>query len=461
MIEEQSRTSEDRFRKIFDHSNDAIFLIDPVADEILDVNARACSMLGYSREELRSLPISLIHPQEMPKLRAFAESVFKEGQGWTNELTCLTHAGATLSAEISASVFDLDGRPCMVAMIRDVTDLEHLRQQNDYLNEEIRSDFCVGSICGSSPAILKIREQIEIVAPTDANVLVTGESGTGKELVARAIHDQSPRSREPMVRVNCASIPPSLFESEFFGHVKGAFTGAVKDRVGRFELAHGGSIFLDEISEIPRDLQSKLLRVLQESELERVGEARTRRVDVRIIAATNHELLAQVAEGRFREDLYYRLSVFPIHIPPLRDRSEDVGPLAKHFVQKIAQRQGIPEPRLTKAEVDVLQSYSWPGNVRELQNLMERGVILARGGRLQLDFAGGPASAPPALPARLSPAADMTLDDVRELERDVIIRALEDSDWKIRGENGAANRLRLKPTTLASRMKRMGISRLP
>src|SRR6185295_15978228 len=228
-----------------------------------------------------------------------------------------------------------------------------------------------------------------MVAPTNASVLVLGESGTGKELVARAIHDRSPRKNAALVRVNCASIPRELFESEFFGHVRGAFTGAVKDRVGRFELAHGGTLFLDEIGEVPIELQSKLLRVLQEGQFEKVGEDRTRRVDARIIAATNRDLEAEVKAGRFRQDLYYRLGVFPIELPPLRDRAEDIPELAQHFLTQSARKLGVTPQRLSSVQLKELQAYDWPGNVRELQNVIERGIIRSRGGQIELGLGRG------------------------------------------------------------------------
>ena len=261
-----------------------------------------------------------------------------------------------------------------------------LEWENEFLQDEVRETL--GDIIGQSPAIQKVLAQIATVAPTQANVLVLGESGTGKG----AIHDLSAHKELPLVRVNCASIPKELFESEFFGHVRGAFTGAIKDRVGRFELADGGTLFLDEIGEIAPDLQSKLLRVLQEGQFERVGDDRTRTVQVRLIAATNRDLLGEAKAGRFRLDLYYRLSVFPIEVPPLRERREDVRLLADHFIKQSARRLGVPRPRLGKLHLQELQSYHWPGNVRELQNVIERAVILARGRYLQFD-----------LPRRVSP----------------------------------------------------------
>ena len=336
-----------------------------------------------------------------------------------------------------------------------------LEWENEFLQDEVRENF--GDIIGQSPAIQKVLAQIATVAPTQANVLVMGESGTGKELVARSIHDLSARKEHPLVRVNCASIPKELFESEFFGHVRGAFTGAIKDRVGRFELADGGTLFLDEIGEIPPDLQSKLLRVLQEGEFERLGDDRTRTVKVRLIAATNRDLLGEAKAGRFRLDLYYRLSVFPIEVPPLRERREDMRLLADHFINQSARRLGVTRPRLNKLRLQELQSYDWPGNVRELQNVIERAVIQARGGHLQFD-----------LPRRVSPNGlfwdqtppsegeqdeELSLDELVVRERAIVSKALERSRWKIYGGDGAAALLKIKPTTLVSKMKRLGVRR--
>src|SRR6516162_7801946 len=261
-----------------------------------------------------------------------------------------------------------------------------LELENEYLREEISQAQAFGDIVGSSPALRKVLEQIDLVAGTNANVLILGESGTGKELVARAIHDRSPRRDRPLVKVNCASIPKELFESEFFGHAKGAFTGALRDRIGRFQLADGGTIFLDEVGEIPLDLQSKLLRVLQEREFERVGEETSRRVDVRIIAATNRDLEAESRAGRFREDLYYRLGVFPIQVPRLRDRAADIGPLAAYFVRHFSEQLNLPPRRLTRGDVETLKRYDWPGNIRELQNVIERAMIRSRGRRLEFEL---------------------------------------------------------------------------
>ena len=249
-----------------------------------------------------------------------------------------------------------------------------------------------GDIIGESPGLRKVVQQIQLVAPTNASVLITGESGTGKELVARAIHEHSSRSGRALVKLNCSAVPEGLFESEFFGHVRGAFTGALKDKPGRFELADGGTLFLDEIGEVPLAMQAKLLRVLQEQELERIGDTRTRKINVRIVAATNRDLKKEVDTGRFRQDLFYRLSVFPIEVPPLRERREDIPPLAAHFVRQSARRMNRPDLRITQAALSELAAYDWPGNVRELQNTVERAVILSRGGPLRFDLAGSNAA---------------------------------------------------------------------
>ena len=392
-------------------------------------------------------------------MQQFAEQVMERGSGFTDELTCLTKSGALLAAEMSASIVSMDDRTCLIASVRDVTRRERLARDNDFLRGELAEVRTFGDIVGESAELRAVLEQVERVAPTDASGLIPGGSGTGKELVARAIHERSRRSSHALVRVNCPSIPADLFESEFFGHVRGAFTGAVDDRPGRFEVADGGTMFLDEVGEIPLALQSKLLRVLQEGQFERVGDSRTRRVDVRIIAATNRDLRAEAAAGRFRQDLFYRLSVFPIDVPPLRERRADIRPLAEHFVGLWSTKLERERPRLTELDFLALEAYGWPGNVRELQNVLERAVILSRDGRLALDLGGKAGSgADPARPVAAPPEVDeLTLDDVARLERDVIARALERSDWKIYGETGAAALLDLKPTTLASRMKKMGL----
>jgi transcriptional regulator with GAF, ATPase, and Fis domain len=336
---------------------------------------------------------------------------------------------------------------------------EQLELENTYLREEVVTPF--REIVGKSPALMKVLKQIEIVAPTDASVLILGETGTGKELVARAIHERSLRSNKPFIKVNCSSIPHELFESEFFGHVKGAFTGAHKDRAGRFQMADGGTIFLDEVGEIPLELQSKLLRVLQEGQFERIGDDHTRHTNVRIIAATNRNPKEEVAAGTFRQDLFYRLSVFPVEVPALRHRMEDIPLLAAHLIDRACARLNCPEVRLTQNHVRHLQQYPWPGNVRELQNVIERAVIISQGGRLQLDLAlpaGVDREMNPLKTTRPDTPADFIPENVwKQRERENIVAALIKAKGKVYGPGGAAELLGVKPTTLAYRLKKLGL----
>lgn len=354
-----------------------------------------------------------------------------------------------------------DAAAVAIANARAFEEIDALRSQleleRDYLREEVEEAGSFGEILGKSPALQRVLRQVALVASTDANVLIQGESGSGKELIARAIHQGSPRARKALVKVNCGSIPRELFESEFFGHVRGAFTGAVRDRVGRFQLADGGTLFLDEVGEIPLELQAKLLRVLQEGEFERVGEDTTRRVHVRVVAATNRDLRGDIAAGKFRLDLFYRLSVFPVELPPLRERRDDIPTLAAHFIRQACQRFHLPEPKLAQREVDRAVAYDWPGNVRELQNVVERAVILSRGGPLVLDLPDG---ATISAPREMTPAAAPTVipeAEWRERERANLQAALAAARGKVSGPGGAAELLGLHPATLASRMKALGI----
>ncbi len=338
---------------------------------------------------------------------------------------------------------------------------ERLEAENLYLQEEINSDYEFKDIIGQSRAVKQLLQQVELVAPTAASVLITGESGTGKELVARAIHERGDRSERPLIRVNCAAIPAELFESEFFGHVKGSFTGALKDRAGRFELADGGTIFLDEVGEIPLALQSKLLRVLQEGQYERVGDEKTKKVDVRLITATNRNLQEEVEAGNFREDLYFRLNVFPVNVVPLRERLDDIPLLAQHFVKLLSKKLTLSEPGLTNASVKQLQTYSWKGNIRELQNVIERAIILSQGGTLQFNLPGNNVAPVVINNVSLNNEDDNSkpYTEVERIARDKenIMQALELCNNKISGAGGAAELLGIKPTTLASRLKNMGI----
>jgi transcriptional regulator with GAF, ATPase, and Fis domain len=339
---------------------------------------------------------------------------------------------------------------------------ERLELENSYLREEVTAALGVRDIVGESAGLQRVLQQIQLVAPTTAAVLINGESGTGKELVARAIHENSPRREHALIKVNCGAIPENLFESEFFGHMRGSFTGAVRDKPGRFEMADGGTLFLDEIGEIPLAMQAKLLRVLQEQEIERIGDTRTRKVDVRIVAATNRDLKHEVAAGRFRQDLYYRLGVFPLEIPPLRERRDDIPLLAAHFIRATAKKMNRPVPRFTKGLADQLSRHSWPGNIRELQNAVERAVILAQNGPLHFDLpsAGGSRIAPP-VPGPTEPGGILTRAEWKRQEREQIAAALRHSDGKVFGPGGAAERLGMKPTTLTSRIKALGMIRKP
>lgn len=343
---------------------------------------------------------------------------------------------------------------------------KQLALQNAYLREEVQKEFDFGQIIGENLAFKKTLEQIDLISKSDSSVLIEGETGTGKELVARAIHEKSSRSQNPLIKVNCAAIPRELFESEFFGHLRGAFTGAVKDRLGRFQLADEGTLFLDEFGEIPLDLQSKLLRVLQEGQFERVGDDRTQQVDVRIIAATNRDLKEEVRQKRFREDLYYRLSVLPIHVPPLRERGGDIELLANHFLDAACRKLGLERIKLSKENIRQFMAYSWPGNIREMQNVIERAVIISTDGKLHFDLrVPDPPSFERNQPAESS--VKQLLNEHRftmanrskESQREIILSTLEKTNWKVYGPRGAAEALNLKPTTLASRIKKLGIQK--
>jgi formate hydrogenlyase transcriptional activator len=344
--------------------------------------------------------------------------------------------------------------------IRELKD--QLSKEKLYLEDEIRSEMNFAQIVGKSASLRRVLKQVETVAPTDSTVLIYGDTGTGKELIARAIHDLSPRRSKPFVKLNCAAIPTGLLESELFGNEKGAFTGAIAQRIGRFEVANGGTIFLDEVGEIPLELQTKLLRVLQEREFERLGSSRTLRTDARLIAATNRDLEAMVSEQKFRSDLFFRLNVFPVHVPPLRERQGDIPLLVRHFTQQFSRRMNRVIETIPSATMDALSRYHWPGNIRELQNVIERAVIISSGPVLSVDVTdlkfpkAGPPVEKPASPESTNGSLHGVLE---ETERQQILKALKQSNWVVAGPNGAAAHLAMKRSTLQLRMHKLGITR--
>ncbi len=365
--------------------------------------------------------------------------------------------------EATISRADVGGERLYTLILRDVNervkaekDLHRLRQEIVNLREEIGAEFRFEDIIYSSQTMGQVLEGVKSVAPTESTALILGETGTGKELIARAIHNLSRRREQTLLTVNCAALPGGLIESELFGHEKGAFTGALSRKIGRFERAHGGTIFLDEIGDLPPELQAKLLRVLQEGEFERVGSSQTIRVDVRVIAATHNDLAREVQEGRFRADLFYRLNVFPLRIPPLRERREDIAPLVRHFAMRYAANTGRKIEHIPKQALASLRSYDWPGNVRELQNVVERSMILSQGPELNL---GSWLPGDPGLTPGGNGHDEHGLGNLADIERQHITRVLESTGGRVSGAGGAAQILGLKRTTLEARMKKLGIDR--
>ena len=458
--------SEAKFRDLFDEAP-IPYVYEGLDTRFIQANRAALKTLGIKPEEITGTFGKSFVPDNPEAQRRAREALASIGKG-------------TDSSGVELELRRKDnGKPLWVqwwskpaangeftrTMMVDITarvpmeqEQARLQAQNEYLLEEIRSAHDFGDIIGESPGIRKVMQQIQLVAPTDAAVLINGESGTGKELVAHAIHENSPRKGRALIKVNCGAVPENLFESEFFGHMRGAFTGAVRDKPGRFELADGGTLFLDEIGEIPLAMQAKLLRVLQEQEIERVGDTRTRTINVRIIAATNRDLKKEVEAGRFRQDLFYRLVVFPLEIPPLRERREDIPKLAAHFVRATAKKMNCSPPRFTKAQAEQLSAHDWPGNIRELQNAVERAVILAQSGPLyfELPTAKLSDSTPATVESAKSPAI-LTREAWKRHERESIATALKQSGGKVFGPGGAAELLNMKPTTLASRIKALKV----
>jgi PAS domain S-box-containing protein len=471
-VEADVHAREGKLTALVDSAMDAIVELDERL-QISRLNPAAEKLFGRSDADLRGRSLTaLLKADSADKLRRCADSLGKRPQGqrylWVaGGLNVRCMEGSAFQAEATLSQFEMEGRRCYTLILRDVEArriaerrIEALSRETEYLREEIRALGEFDAIIGKSPALLRVLNDVREVADTDAAVLILGETGTGKELIARAIHDASPRRDRALVKVNCAAMPANLVESELFGHEKGAFTGATQKREGRFSLAHGGTIFLDEIGELPLELQAKLLRVLQEGEFEPLGSSTTRKVNVRVIAASNRDLRQAVEEGGFRQDLFYRLNVFPITMPPLRARREDIALLATGFTQRFARRNGRAMQPPTAECIERLKAYDWPGNVRELQNVIERAVITARDGQLNLDRALPDAApvAKPSHPPEIT-GAIQTMDDLREMERRNLLRALEAADWKVSGEQGAASMLGIHPSTLSSRMKALGIKR--
>ncbi len=461
--------SEQRFRDLFDEAP-IPYVYEGMDTRFIRANRAALNLLGVDPDEVaETFGRSLLadNPENERRLRVAFESI--EGGGEAHGVVLELHRkddGKPIWVQWWSK--PVAGSDCTRTVMVDITDRVLLEQeqarlqaQNTYLYEEILTEYNFGAVIGESPGLQNVMRQTELVAPTDASVLISGESGTGKELIARAIHEQSRRNGQILVKVNCSAIPDSLFESEFFGHMRGAFTGAIKDKQGRFELANGGTLFLDEIGEVPLAMQAKLLRVLQEQEIERIGDTKTRKVDVRIIAATNRDLRKEVEAGRFRQDLFYRLSVFPIELPALRERRDDIALLVSHFARKSAQQMARPTPQISRAAMVELTAHDWPGNIRELQNVVERAVIVSAGGPLDFELPK-PKPATPRLTPHLTTAYNLlTRDELKRRERENIVNALDRTNGKIFGPGGAAEMLGMKPTTLASRLRALRISAAP
>ena len=475
--EAQVREREQKLGRLVGSAMDAIIELDQHL-KINQVNPAAEKVLGASAMMLTGQTFThFLAPDSREKLARLIIDLDTRPEGqrslWIGGgLTVTAHGGESFQAEATLSRFDVKREPFYTLVLRNVNDrlqaerkIESLTIEAEYLREELNELIGADEIIGRSDALLRVLDDVKEVAGTDATVLILGETGTGKELVARAIHLASGRRDKPLIKVNCAAIPATLMESEFFGHEQGAFTGATKKRDGRFALAHGGTIFLDEIGELPLDLQAKLLRIIQEGEFEPVGSSQTRKVDVRVIAATNRDLEKLLRTGQFREDLFYRLNVYPIKLPPLRERPDDIGMLATAFARNFARRMGRRLVPLSDDCVRRLQAYNWPGNVRELQNIIERAVITSRDGHLNLDRAlpesvnAAAAALGPVVADKPTAQHVRTAKELEELERSNIIAALKAAEWKVAGEKGAAQLLGIKPTTLSSRMKALNIER--
>jgi PAS domain S-box-containing protein len=467
--------SEERFRDLFDEAPIA-YVHEGLDSRFIEANRTAMRILGLKPEEIAGMTGKSLVPDTPDAQRALS--------GW---LDAMGRGTATTGTVLELRRKD-DGKPVWIqcwsrrapdgsytrTMFIDLTDRVLMEQekarleaQNTYLLEEIKETHNFEEIVGPSRSLAEVIEKVKLVASTDSSVLILGETGTGKELVARAVHSNSERRSRPLVKVNCAALPSGLIESELFGHEKGAFTGATDRRIGRFEIAHGGTIFLDEIGDMPPDVQVKLLRVLQEHEFERVGGSVPIKVDVRVISATNRDLVRSISQGAFRQDLYYRLNVFPIQLPPLRERREDIPPLVHYFVRRFSLKIGRKITRIQRETMERMISYNWPGNVRELENVIERAVILSRGSELEVapDVLPEMAAAAHTQAAAPRPAHEENRSvapspqSIDQVERNHILEVLMRTNWRIEGADGAAALLKLNPSTLRSRMKKLGVQR--
>jgi PAS domain S-box-containing protein len=477
-LQQYSERLQQQNELILSSAGEGIFGLDSDGN-ITFVNPAALQMLGWTSDELLGKPTHDVHHHTKadgspyPRDACPISATFKDGKVHrVDDEVFWRKDGSSFPVEYTSTPIREHGKLVgAVVVFWDITERKRaedqlrralaeverltnqLQAENVYLQEEIKLAHNFEDILSHSAAMQQVLYKVEQVAATDATVLILGETGTGKELLARAVHNLSPRKERPLVKINCAALPANLIESELFGHEKGAFTGAVSRRSGRFELAHQGTIFLDEIGDLPLDLQAKLLRVLQEGEFERLGDSRPIRVDVRIIAATNRDLPQAITDGAFRQDLYYRLNVFPLTLPPLRERVDDIRLLVHHFTQQYGAKMGKRIEQIPHAVMAALQAYAWPGNVRELENIIERAVILTSGSTLELDES-----------LIASPRAQVTTQHgstLQEVERDHICQVLEDTAWRIEGPHGAAVRLGLKPSTLRSRMQKLGITNPP
>ncbi len=470
--EKEIRVKENKMRRLINSAMDGIIelnhqleitMMNPAAIRL--VNCRPEEVTGKNFKELLSKKGREIFIGALKELEKLEEG---EKYIWiTDSLNIHCKNGTNFSAEATVSQYKNNNEMFFTVILRSINDkleaekkIHSLKAETEYLKEELKLLNEFDEIIGQSRPVMDLLKEISLVAGTDSTVLISGETGTGKELAARAIHKAGSRKNKPLIKVNCAAIPSSLIESEFFGHVSGAFTGATKRRMGRFELADGGTIFLDEIGELHLDMQSKLLRILQDGEFEPVGSSDTKKVDVRVIAASNRNLSEEIKEGKFREDLFYRLNVYPIQIPPLRERGNDIIRLANEFIVKFSKKFGVDPPKLSAAAKQKLISYSWPGNIRELQNIIERAVITAKDKKIiseailpngevsdnDRDFLQGTQKI-------------LSQKEIQELEKKNIIRALNLTNWKISGSDGAANLLGLPPTTLNSKIKALQLKK--